>query len=170
MKASDFIGRTVIDSKGNEVGKVDNIFLKANESLMSNIVISKGPVLNRKYFAITNDDINALGDFIILKLDDSEIDKRISEAKGTLELLKLENVSYKDLLKKIVISCNGVAIGMVDDLLIEPKQCLLETIVVKPKSDLSKHNLIIKYDDILDIKDYLVLKYHFDDVLQLFEE
>lgn len=170
MKASDFIGRTVIDCKGNEVGKVDNIFLKANESIMSNVVVSTGPVLNRKHFAITDDDINALGDFIILKLGSSEIDKRIAEAKGVLELLKIENVSYKDLLKKIVISCNGVAIGNVDDLLIEPKQCLLETIVVKPKSDLSKHNLIIKYDDILDIKDYLVLKYHFNDVLDLFDE
>ena len=72
-------------------------------------------------------------------------------------------ISYKDLLKKIVISCNGVAVGTVDDLLIEPQKCLLETIVVKPKSNLSKHNLIIKYADILDIKDYLVLKYHFDD-------
>lgn len=169
MKASDFIGRTVIDCKGHEIGKVDNIFLKPNESIMSRIVVSMGPVLNRKQFAITDDDISALGDFIILTLDNLEIDRRVDEAKSTLEVLKVENISYKDLLKKIVISCNGVAVGTVDDLLIEPQKCLLETIVVKPKSNLSKHNLIIKYADILDIKDYLVLKYHFDDVLSLFE-
>jgi sporulation protein YlmC with PRC-barrel domain len=170
MKASDFIGRTVIDSKGHEVGKVDNIFLKPTESLLSRIVVSTGPVLNRKQFAITNEDIVALGDYIILNIDSAEIDKRISESKSTLELLKRENVGYKDLLKKIVISCNGVAVGTVDDLIIEPQKCLLETIVVKPKFDLSKHNVVIKYDDILDIKDYLVLKYNFEKVLSLFED
>ena len=170
MKASEFIGRTVIDSKGHEVGKIDNIFLKPNESLMSKVVVSTGPVLNRKHFAINNSDIVALGDYIILALDESDIDKKISEAKSTLELLKIENVSYKDLLKKIVISCNGVAVGTVDDLLIDPQKCLLETIIVKPKSNLSKNDLVINYDDILDIKDYLVLKHYFDVVLSLFEE
>ncbi len=170
MKASDFIGRTVIDGKGHEVGKVDNIFLKPNESLMSKIVVSMGPVLNRKQFAITNEDIVALGDYIILDLDDSEISNKIAESKSTLDVLKLENVSYKTLLKKIVISCNGVAIGTVEDLFIEPKKSLLNKIIVKPKPELSKKDLILKYGDILDIKDYLVLKADFESVLSLFEE
>ena len=83
-----------------------------------------------------------------------------------------QNGSGKSTIGKLISGIIKLKQGniTVDDLIIEPQKCLLETIVVKPKFDLSKHNVVIKYDDILDIKDYLVLKYNFEKVLSLFED
>ncbi len=47
---------TVIDQKGQEIGKITDIILKPQECLIDKVIISDGGVLSKKYFTITEKD------------------------------------------------------------------------------------------------------------------
>jgi sporulation protein YlmC with PRC-barrel domain len=162
MKASEFIGKTVIDQKGLEIGKVTDILLKPEECLIHKVIISDAAVLNKKYFTIDEGEIEAIGDYVIIKMSKKEAEARMG--KEDVDSLKKIDLNFKKLVGKIVITRNGVELGNVEDLIVQPKECLMENIIVKSKSDLGKKNFNLEKGEILDIKDYLILKIDFEDI------
>ena len=47
--------------------------------LIHNIIVTTGGTLNKKHLMISDDDINALGDYLIIKLDEEQVNERIME-------------------------------------------------------------------------------------------
>lgn len=162
MKASEFIGKTVIDQKGQEIGKITDIILKPQECLIDKVIISDGGVLSKKYFTITEKEIEAIGDYVIIKMSKIDAEERIGQED--LESLKNVELNFKKLVGKTVITSNGVELGNVEDLMIQPQECLMENLVVKAKSELGKKIFKIENNEIADIKDYLILKIDFDSI------
>lgn len=162
MKASEFIGKTVIDQKGQEIGKITDIILKPKDCLIDKVLISEGGVLSKKYFTITEKEIDAIGDYVIVKMSKTDTKERIDQED--LESLKNVELNFKKLVGKTVITSNGVELGTVEDIMIQPKECLMENLVVKAKSELGKKSFTLENNEIADIKDYLILKIDFDSI------
>ncbi len=155
MKASEFIGMKVLDKEANEVGKVDEIAVVFGKCLVNKIFISAGSALNKKYLAIVNDDIAEVGDYLQLKLDKKEIEEhkidKIDENLGN-------GARFKSFIGKTVLTINGMEVGKVSDMAIDPKGCLIHNIIVTSGNALSKKNLMISNEDISAMGDYLILK------------
>lgn len=162
MKASEFIGKTVIDQKGQEIGKITDIILKPKDCLIDKVLISDGGVLSKKYFTITEKEIDAIGDYVIVKMLKIDTKERIDQED--VESLKNVELNFKKLVGKTVITSNGVELGTVEDIMIQPKECLMENLVVKAKSELGKKSFTLENNEIADIKDYLILKIDFDSI------
>ena len=71
MKASDIIGKKVIDVNANTVGKVSDIEFDLVGGVITSIKISPG--LMKKKTAINPEDIKTVGDAIILNIVKDEI-------------------------------------------------------------------------------------------------
>ena len=68
MKASDLIGKTVINKKAVEVGKVAEISIVLKKCLFDRVLISTGSTLSKKYFEVTESEISSIGDYMHQKL------------------------------------------------------------------------------------------------------
>lgn len=76
-KYKDFIGKSVVTKTGMDVGKISDMMIDPKGCLIHNIVVSTGGALNKKHLMISDDDIDALGDYLILKLDQQQVEERI---------------------------------------------------------------------------------------------
>lgn len=75
----DFIGKSVVTKTGMDVGKISDMMIDPKGCLIHNIVVSTGGALNKKHLMISDDDIDALGDYLILKLDQQQVEERIEK-------------------------------------------------------------------------------------------
>ena len=162
MKASEFIGKVVIDKKGLEIGKIADVIVKPQECLIDRIIISNGGVLNKKYFSVSEEEIEAIGDYVIITLSQNEAEDRLGQED--LDSVKKVEMNFQKLVGKTVITMNGVELGTVEDMIVKPQQCLIENVIVKSKSDLGKKPFMVGKGEITDIKDYMVLKLDLDDI------
>jgi len=155
MKASEFIGMKVLDKEANEVGKVEEIAVEFGKCLINKIFISSGFTLNKKYLVIVNDEIAEVGDYLQLKLNKTEIEEhkvdKIDENLGN-------GTRFKYFTGKTVLTINGMEVGKVTDMAIDPKGCLIHNIIVTSGNALNKKNLMISNENISAIGDYLILK------------
>lgn len=78
-KYKDFIGKSVVTKTGMDVGKISDMMIDPKGCLIHNIVVSTGGALNKKHLMISDDDIDALGDYLILKLDQQQVEERIEK-------------------------------------------------------------------------------------------
>lgn len=78
-KYKDFIGKTVLTKGGMEVGKITDIVIDPKGCLIHNIIVTTGGTLNKKHLMISDEDISALGDYLIIKLDEEQVEDRILE-------------------------------------------------------------------------------------------
>ncbi|MGZ7109394.1 MAG: PRC-barrel domain-containing protein, partial [Methanobacterium sp.] len=67
MKASEFIGMKVLNKEANEVGKIADLAMNLKKCLVDKIIIVEGGTLSKKYFAVTQDDLAEIGDYVQLK-------------------------------------------------------------------------------------------------------
>ncbi|HNS24655.1 MAG: PRC-barrel domain-containing protein [Euryarchaeota archaeon] len=156
MKATDFIGTVVIDKQAREVGKVADISVTIKKCLVDKVIVVTGSALKRNYFAVVSDEIAEIGDYMQLTLDEAGV-----EAKGKvdkIEQLPLEGDLLKTFLGKEVLSEDALIIGKVEDMLIDPKGCLIHNVVIATGSTFRKKNLIVSDDDIKHIGDYVILE------------
>jgi sporulation protein YlmC with PRC-barrel domain len=79
VKFKDFIGKTVLTKTGMEVGKITDMVIDPKGCLIHNIIVTTGGTLNKKHLMISDDDIDAMGDYLILKLDQKQVADRIIE-------------------------------------------------------------------------------------------
>lgn len=154
MKASEFVGMKVLDKEANEVGKVDEMAVVFGKCLVNKIFISAGSALNKKYLVIVNDDIAEVGDYLQLKLSKNEIEEhKVDKINDNLG----NGTRFKDFIGKTVLTINGMEVGKVSDMTIDPKGCLIHNIIVTSGNALNKKNLMISNEDISAIGDYLIL-------------
>lgn len=155
MKASEFVGMKVLDKEANEVGKVDEIAVVFGRCLVNKIFISVGSALNKKYLVIVNDDIAEVGNYLQLKLNKKEIEEhKVDKIDDNLG----NGTRFNDFTGKTVLTINGMEVGKVTDMVIDPKGCLIHNIVVTSGNALNKKNLMISNEDISVMGDYLILK------------
>ena len=156
MKASEFIGMKVLDKEANEVGKVAEIAVIFKKCLVDNIFISIGSTLNKKYLVIMDDDIAEVGDYLQLKIDKEGIDEQVKVDK--IDDFMGKGTKFKEFIGKTVLTINGMDVGKITDMMIDPKGCLIHNIVVTTGGTLNKKHILISDDDINAMGDYLILK------------
>ena len=156
MKASEFIGMKVLDKEANEVGKVAEIAVIFKKCLLDKIFISIGSALSKKYLVIVDDDIAEVGDYLQLKIDKAGIEEHVKVDK--IDDFIGNGTKFKDFLGKTVLTINGMEVGKITDMMIDPKGCLIHNIVITTGGTLNKKHLMISDEDINAMGDYLILK------------
>ncbi len=73
----DFVGKIVLTKSGMEVGKVSDMMIDPKGCLIHNIMVTTGGTLSKKHLMISDDDITAIGDYLILKLEKKHVEERI---------------------------------------------------------------------------------------------
>jgi sporulation protein YlmC with PRC-barrel domain len=82
MKVSEFLGKKVIDKNAMEIGKISDVDLMPKEGVITSITVSTGDMwLRNKNFEIKSDDINQVGDYVILNMEVGEIEEIVEEEK-----------------------------------------------------------------------------------------
>lgn len=80
MKVSDLIGTKVLDKNAMEIGKVSDVELMPKEGIINTITISTGEMwLRNKTFEIKPSNIQQIGDYLILNLEEAEIEGIVKE-------------------------------------------------------------------------------------------
>jgi len=74
---NEFIGKTVLNKTGMDVGKISDLMIDPKGCLIHNIVVTTGGTFNKKHLMISDEDIEAMGDYLIIKLDQDQINDRI---------------------------------------------------------------------------------------------
>ncbi|MGZ7209916.1 MAG: PRC-barrel domain-containing protein [Methanobacterium sp.] len=156
MKASEFIGMKVLNKEANEVGKIADLAMNLKKCLVDKIIIVEGGTLSKKYFAVTQDDLAEIGDYVQLKLE-KEAMNDVSKVDKIEDLME-DDFHFKDYVGKSVISSDAMNVGKIDDMIIDPKQCLIHQVLVSTGGTFSKKHLIISDADIEHIGDYVLLK------------
>ncbi len=62
-----------------EVGKITDMVIDPKGCLIHNIIVTTGGTLNKKHLMISDEDINAMGDYLILKLDQEQVKERMMD-------------------------------------------------------------------------------------------
>ena len=130
--------------------------MNLKECLVDKIIIVTGGTLKKKYFAVVENDLAEIGDYVQLKLNSEELDKLNKVDK--IDTLMENKYHYKDLVGKPVISGDAMDVGKIDDMVINPKECLIHNILVSTGGTFSKKHLVISDVDIKSIGDYVMLK------------
>jgi sporulation protein YlmC with PRC-barrel domain len=75
MNVSEFLGTRVLDKNGFEIGKVSDMLINPKEGIINYISISTGEFgIRRKDLQIEPNDVNVMGDYLLLKLSKEDID------------------------------------------------------------------------------------------------
>lgn len=168
MKASEFIGLTVLDKEAEEVGKVVEMTIKLKKCLVENILVSTSGTLNKKYFTILTEDIAEIGDYIQLNLSKTGVE-------GKMHLDKVEDLStkgslFKDIVGKVVIAQKGMEVGKIVDMYIDPQGCLIHDVIISTGGTFNKKYLLISDEDIQNIGDYVMIKLEKDEVYERIQD
>lgn len=75
----DIVGKVVLAQKGMEVGKISDMYIDPKGCLINNVIISTGGTFNKKYLMIADEDIEDIGDYVILKLTKDQVEERIED-------------------------------------------------------------------------------------------
>jgi len=78
-KYKEFLGKTVLTKSGMDVGKISDLMIDPKGCLIHNIVVTTGGTFNKKHLLISDEDIEAMGDYLIIKLDQEQINDRIMD-------------------------------------------------------------------------------------------
>ncbi len=90
MKVTELLGKKVLDKNAIGVGKVTDMDIDAVEGTVATITISSSDFsIGRDDFGITNQDIDQVGDYVLLKIEKAELDLR-AESTQDPEKRKLE--------------------------------------------------------------------------------
>jgi sporulation protein YlmC with PRC-barrel domain len=172
MKISEFIGTKVISKDAKDVGKVEELSIKLKNGLVDMIFMvdtifivtgSSLSPLNKKYIPVAEEDIEALGDYLQLNLDADEIEKRFI---GKIEDLVPKGSRFKDFKEKIVLTKDGIEVGKISDMILDPNGCLVPSVIVSTGKTFNKKKLMICEEDIESIGDYMILKLEKGDIEQ----
>jgi len=92
LEVSEFLGRKVLDKNANDVGKITDMTVKPVKGLITKITISEGEIPPWiKSFEVKPEELDKIGDYVLLKIDQEEVQKRKGESKkNETEKTKLE--------------------------------------------------------------------------------
>lgn len=162
MKASKFIGMTVLDNDAKEAGKIAELEIKLKHCLVDKIWVATGSALNKKYFSVKEEDLDKIGDYVQLKLNGKEIDQKTKVNK--LGELAETGSLFKDIVGKTVLTYDAMDVGKVSDMLIDPKGCLIHNVLISTGPAFRKKHLVVSDEDVHSFGDYVILKMSKEDV------
>jgi sporulation protein YlmC with PRC-barrel domain len=162
MKAKEFIGMKVLNKEANEVGKIADLAVNLRKCLVDKIIIVEGSALNKKYFSVTEKDIAEIGDYVQLELSEEDI-FNLTKVEKIDDIIR-DEFNYKEFTQKTVISVDAMKIGKIENMVIDPKECLIHNIIIKTGGAFNKKHLMISDTDIKYIGDYIILKHSYDDL------
>ncbi len=68
MKASEFLGKRVLDKDALEIGKVSDMEIDPLKGVINTVIISKSELaLRQQTFIVTIEQLDKLGDYLIIK-------------------------------------------------------------------------------------------------------
>jgi sporulation protein YlmC with PRC-barrel domain len=73
MNTKELLGKEVLDTYANRIGKVVDLDFDIEKGIIEHIVVKKG--LTKKY-AISLDKIDEIGDSIVLKIGENKLQKK----------------------------------------------------------------------------------------------
>jgi len=73
MNAKELLGKEILDVNARRVGKVSDIGMDMQQGVISHIVLKAGLV---KKYDISLDKIDKIGDKVILKIAEDELEKK----------------------------------------------------------------------------------------------
>lgn len=80
MQVSDFLGKKVLDKNAMEIGKVSDVDLMPKEGVINGITISTGELwIRNKSFEVKPENIAQIGDYVVLNLQESEIEEIVKD-------------------------------------------------------------------------------------------
>lgn len=81
MKVSEFLGKKVLDKNAVDVGKISDMDIKPKEGKINSLTVSVSEFgLRDKYFEVNINEIDKIGDYLILNIEKTEVEKRIEES------------------------------------------------------------------------------------------
>lgn len=82
MRVSEFVGKRVLDKNAMEIGKVSDVDLMPKEGVINSITVSTGELwIRNKSFEVKPEDIAQIGDYVVLNLEESEIERIVEDEK-----------------------------------------------------------------------------------------
>ncbi|MBC7118427.1 MAG: PRC-barrel domain-containing protein [Methanobacteriaceae archaeon] len=91
MLVSEFLGKKVLDKNAIEVGKVSDMDIDLENGMINSVIISKGElVLRPQTFIVNIDEIQKVGDYVIIDIAVEEVSETHGEEMTKLSLGKEE--------------------------------------------------------------------------------
>lgn len=82
MKVTELLGKKVLDKNAMGVGKVSDMDIDAVEGTVGSITISSSDFsISRDDYEIINQDIDQVGDYVLLKIEKAELDLRAESSQ-----------------------------------------------------------------------------------------
>jgi len=162
MKASKFIGMTVLDNDAKEVGKIAELEIKLKHCLVNKIWVATGSALNKKYFSVGEEDLDKVGDYVQLKLNKEGIDLK-PKVNKLGELVETGSL-FKDIVGKTVLTYDAMEVGKISDMIINPQGCLIHNVLISTGPAFRKKHLQISDEDIHGFGDYVILNLRKEEV------
>ncbi|MEN6330287.1 MAG: PRC-barrel domain-containing protein [Methanobacteriaceae archaeon] len=82
MKVTELLGKKVLDRKAIGVGKVSDMNIDAVAGTVGSITISSSDFsIGRDDFEITSQDIDQVGDYVLLKIEKADLEIRAESAQ-----------------------------------------------------------------------------------------
>jgi len=76
MKVSEFLGTRVLDKNAKEIGRVSDMYINPIMGIVNVITISTNEFgIRKKDIEIKPDEIEVLGDYLLLKIEKADIDE-----------------------------------------------------------------------------------------------
>lgn len=81
MKVSEFLGKKVLDKNAVDAGKISDMDINPKEGIIDSLTVSVSDFgLRDKNFEVKINEIDKIGDYLILNIEKTEIEKRIEES------------------------------------------------------------------------------------------
>lgn len=82
MRVSKILGKKVLDSNANIVGKISDVEVNVESYEIEVVILNTGEIsLRKNSYEITPKDISKIGDYVILNIEKSEIIPQKSSSK-----------------------------------------------------------------------------------------
>ncbi|HIH34884.1 MAG TPA: hypothetical protein HA277_03875 [Methanosphaera sp.] len=96
MKTSKIIGKKVLDCEANEIGKVSDIDIDLKSNVINKVIINTGELSLRKVnYDVTPAMIAQVGDYILLKISNSELSSKKPDENPDVEIVDPSELEEK---------------------------------------------------------------------------
>lgn len=96
MKTSKIIGKKVLDSEANDVGKVSDIDIDIKSNTINKVIINTGELSLRKVnYEVTPSMIAQVGDYILLNVSNSELSSKNQNEASDVEIVDPSKLEEK---------------------------------------------------------------------------
>lgn len=97
MKTSKVIGKKVLDCEANEIGKVSDIDIDLKSNVINKVIINTGELSLRKVnYDVTPDMIAQVGDYILLKISNSDLSTKKPDENPDVEIVDPNELEEKE--------------------------------------------------------------------------